>query len=144
MVGLIVSGATAIPVILEVNFVYRVLHHFGIWDGAFHDWMQTVLAALLDTRARYPFLFYGLDWLAFGHFAIALAFIGPLREPVRNVWVIQFGLVACVLVVPYAFVFGAIRSIPVWWRLIDASFGIIGFVPLWLAYVATKKLEQQQ
>jgi len=37
-----------------------------------------------------------------------------------------------VLVVPYAFVFGTIRGIPFWWRLIDCSFGLLGFVPLWL------------
>ena len=51
-------------------------------------------------------LFYSTDWLAFGHFVIAIAFVGALRDPVRNRWLFDFGLIACVLVVPYAVVFG--------------------------------------
>ena len=29
-------------------------------------------------------------------------------------------------------VFGHVRGIPLWWRVIDAAFGIVGFVPAWL------------
>ncbi len=29
-----------------------------------------------------------------------------------------------VLVIPYALIFGAVRGIPFWWRLIDCSFGV--------------------
>jgi hypothetical protein len=75
---------------------------------------------------------YGTDWLAFAHIVIAVAFIGPLRDPVRNIWVIEFGMIACALVIPLALIFGPLRGIPFFWRLIDCSFGIIGFVPLWL------------
>jgi hypothetical protein len=74
----------------------------------------------------------GTDWLAFGHFVIAVAFVGALLEPVRNRWLFSFGIIACALVVPYALVFGAIRGIPVWWRFVDCSFGVFGIVPLWL------------
>src|SRR5262245_35499886 len=84
--GLIVSGLTAIPLVREVNLLYRGLHYLEIFHGGFHDWIQEVLAALLDTKARYGFLYYGTDWLAFGHFVVALAFIGPWREPVKNAW----------------------------------------------------------
>ena len=63
---------------------------------------------------------------------IALAFVGALRDPVRNIWLFSFGLIACACVVPYAFVFGAIRGIPFWWRLIDCSFGVFGIIPVWL------------
>lgn len=86
---------------------------------------------------------YGTDWLAFGHFAIAVVFIGVLRDPVRNVWILTFGMIACVLVVPYAFVFGAVRGIPIYWRLIDCSFGVFGFIPLWLCRKWVKELEIQ-
>jgi hypothetical protein len=140
--GLVISGATAIPLSREVNMLYRGLHYFGIFSGRMHDWIQAVLAALLDTNARYPFLFYGTDWLAFGHFAIALVFIGPLRDPIRNAWVIQFGIIACVLVIPYALVFGACRGIPWWWRLIDCSFGVFGVVPLLIARKLVNRLER--
>ena len=137
--GLVLSGATAIPLIPEVGFLNRVVHRFDFGSGV-REWIQSVYAGLLDTNARYPFLFYGTDWLAFGHFAIAIAFIGPWRDPVRNIWLIDFGIIACLLVIPYALVFGAIRGIPFWWRLIDCSFGLFGLIPLILARRATKRL----
>ena len=28
---------------------------------------------------------------------------------------------------------GALRGIPIYWRLIDCAFGVLGFLPLWLA-----------
>jgi len=100
-------------------------------SGSSH-WIGQVETALNQTAAQYPFLFYGTDWLAFGHFVIAIAFIGALRDPVRNCWLFTFGMVACALIVPYALVFGGLRGIPMWWRLVDCSFGVFGFVPVWL------------
>jgi len=50
-------------------------------------------------------------------------------------------MMACLLVVPYAFVFGGLRGIPVYWRLIDCSFGIIGIVPLWYCRMAAREIE---
>jgi hypothetical protein len=99
-----------------------------------------VYTGLMETSSRYPFLFYGTDWLAFGHFVIAISFLGPLRNPVRNNWVIDFGIIACALVIPFALIFGSIRGIPFWWRLIDCSFGVFGLVPLLFARRATKRL----
>ena len=61
---------------------------------------------------------------------IAVAFIGPLRDPVKNVWVIDFGMIACAAVIPLALICGPIRGIPFWWQLIDCSFGVVGIVPL--------------
>jgi hypothetical protein len=143
MAGLILSGITAIPLTRELGILYRALHYLGIRSGPLHEWIQQVFAALLDTKARYPFVHYGTDWLAFGHFVVAIAFIGPLRDPVRNVWVIQFGMIACVLVVPFALLFGEWRGIPWWWRMIDCSFGIVGLIPLRFALRLTRRLEQR-
>jgi hypothetical protein len=78
------------------------------------QWVQRVHAALYDTDRRYPFLAYGTDWLAFAHLAIAVAFIGPLRDPVRNKWVLVFGTIACIGVVPLALIAGAVRGIPLY------------------------------
>jgi hypothetical protein len=75
-------------------------------------------------------LAYGTDWLAFAHIAIAVFFIGPLVDPVRNVWVLRAGVIACMLVIPLALICGALRQIPFGWRLIDCSFGVIGVIPL--------------
>jgi hypothetical protein len=143
IIGLTASGLTAIPLTRELSVLYRGLHYFGVQSGPLHDWIQEVFAALLDAKARYPFLQYGTDWLAFGHFVVALVFLGPLRDPARNIWVIQFGIMACLLVIPYALIFGAIRGIPGWWRLIDCSFGVLGLVPLKLALQMTKSLQRK-
>ncbi len=147
IVGLVVSGATAIPLQRELDVIsVRVL---GVSDLASEQatsgvtaWLLKVRDALHDTNSKYPFVAYGFDWLAFGHFVIAIAFLGAWRHPVRNIWQFQFGMIACVLVLPYAFIFGAVRGIPVCWRLIDCSFGVFGFVPLWVCYRWTRKLAE--
>jgi hypothetical protein len=63
---------------------------------------------------------------------IAIAFVGPFVDPVRNKWVITFGLIGCAGVIPLALVAGPIRGIPFPWRLIDCSFGILGSLPLFI------------
>lgn len=78
----------------------------------FHPWVERVNEGITATNARYPFLAYGRDWLAFAHLVIAMAFIGPYLDPVRNKWVITFGLIACGGVIPLALIAGPIRGIP--------------------------------
>jgi hypothetical protein len=50
-------------------------------------------------------------------------------------------MIACALVPPWALVFGEVRGIPLWWRAIDAAFGIVGLVPAWLCHRWTGALE---
>ena len=123
--GLVVSGATAIPLEMEVRWL-------SAWQGPGAQWIARVREGLEATGRLYPFMGYGTDWLAFGHFAIAIIYIGAWREPVRNRWLFDAGLILCTLVVVYAMVFGQMRGIPLGWRLIDCSFGVFGAVPLWL------------
>jgi len=138
IVGLALSGATAIPLESELNWLVRMtgadLVNMPASTSApnWAVWLLKVRDALRDISARYPFLGYGTDWLAFGHFVIAIAFIGALRDPMRNIWLFEFGLIACALVIPYALVMGGLRGIPFWWRMIDCSFGVFGAIPLWL------------
>ena len=73
---------------------------------------------------------YGTDWLAFAHLVIAVAFVGPLRDPVKNVWVVEWGMIACLSVIPLALICGPIRGIPFCWQIIDCSFGVVGVIPL--------------
>jgi hypothetical protein len=127
ILGLVLSGATAIPLETEL----RVLTQWIDGDSGLARWFLRIRNALVETNAKYPFIAYGTDWLAFAHFVIAILFIGPLREPVKNIWVIEFGMIACVLVVPFALVMGEVRGIPFGWRLVDCSFGILGIIPLW-------------
>ncbi len=77
-------------------------------------------------------ILYGTDWLAFAHIMIAVAFLGPLRDPVKNIWVVAFGMIACVLIVPTALIFGLVRGIPLLWQVLDCSFGVLGIVPLYI------------
>ena len=58
--------------------------------------------------------------------AIAIAFIGAWRDPVRNKRLFQFGMMACVAVVPWALMFGAVRGIPLGWRLANEVERITG------------------
>lgn len=140
--GLVAGGATAIPLEPELRWLGRMVAPDGNPDSCLARWVLRVRDAVIDTNAQYPFLAYGTDWLAFGHFVIAVMFLGPIRDPVRNIWVIQSGLIACALVLPYAVVMGAVRGIPWGWRLIDCLFGILGAVPLWLAYRWTRQLAE--
>jgi hypothetical protein len=126
IVCLVLSGVTAIPLRAELGLLSRIANP----DSALGSWLARINAGLIDTYGKYPFLAYGTDWLAFGHLAIAVAFIGPLRDPVRNIWVIDFGLIACLSVIPFALVMGPVRGIPFYWRLIDCSFGVLGMIPL--------------
>jgi hypothetical protein len=147
IIGLFLSGVTAIPLEWELGLLVK---WFGLEGqtsqtagSGFGSWILVVYESLRDVAARHQFLFYGTDWLAFGHFMIALSFVGVLREPVRNRWLFDFGLMACVLVIPFALIFGGIRGIPFWWRLVDCSFGVFGFVPLWLCRKWAKELEMK-
>jgi hypothetical protein len=139
--GLILSGVTAIPLQIELNAAANFLGVGNAHSSGFASWILKVRTALDNTYSAYPFMAYGTDWLAFGHFMIAMAFVGALRDPVRNRWLYLFGMIACILVIPYAMICGAARGIPIYWRLIDCSFGVIGFVPLWFCWRWTAELE---
>ena len=121
-----------------------VLHWLGFAPPQLTEWIDRVRDALIATNDAYPFLAYGTDWLAFAHLVIAVAFIGPLRDPVRNIWIVQFGMIACIGVIPLALIAGAIRGIPVGWQLIDMSFGVIGIIPLIIVYRLIRRLEREQ
>jgi hypothetical protein len=141
MFALVVSGVTAFALETEMR---RLVEDWPFSrSGGLYGWMERVFGALRDSNRRYPFLAYGYDWLAFAHLVIAVAFIGPFRDPVRNKWVIEFGMIACVMVFPLAFIAGAVRGIPVYWRLIDCSFGVIGLVPLVVCYRLIRILDQR-
>jgi hypothetical protein len=133
MVIIALSGITAFPLARETAFLDHTLQDPGLraWlPPALVAFIGTVAQGVAATTAQYPFIFYGTDWLAFGHLVIALCFLGPLRDPVRNVWVVEWAIWCCVLVIPAAAIMGPIRGIPWWWwGLIDCAFAA-GAVPL--------------
>ncbi|MBS2534257.1 hypothetical protein KGQ20_15915 [Catenulispora sp. NF23] len=138
--GLVLSGVTAFPLETETRWLSAWLHHLPAPAGL-TAWIDRAHEALKQTNAEYPFIAYGTDWLAFGHLTIAVAFYGPWRDPVRNKWVIQFGMIACAGIVPLALICGPIRGIPFWWSVIDMSFGVFGVLPLIPVWRHIKVLE---
>jgi hypothetical protein len=138
--ALFISGLTAIPVERELSYI---VDHFP-FEGSIKGFLDEVLIGIRHTSNDYPILFYGYDWLAFAHFALAILFIGPLRDPVKNKWVIEFGVIACILIIPFAMIAGHFRGMPFWWRLIDCSFGIIGLLPLAICLKNIKRLEVEE
>jgi hypothetical protein len=148
VIGLVISGVTAFPLPQEVALLAQWM---GAKDGAIPSdsgwllqWIVQVRDGLRATESQYPFLFYGTDWLAFAHIVIAILFYGPIKDPVRNIWVIQWAMIACVLVIPLALICGAVRGIPFGWQLIDCSFGVVGIIPLIVCHRAIRQLERDQ
>jgi len=122
--GLVLSGLTAFPLAMEMRWLVSVVH--ASWLEAVAQsvgllaWVERVHGALAETDARYPF-----------------------RDPVRNKWVITFGLIACAGVIPLAIIAGQVRGIPLGWRLIDCSFGVGGSVPLLICRRCIAAMERE-
>lgn len=147
IVALVASGITAFPlqtelrvacIILDINTSLSPNNYTG-----FLYWISLVNQSIVDINIRYPFLAYGYDWLAFAHIVIAIAFIGVYLKPIRNIWVVYFGMIACIGVLPLAFICGTIRGIPLYWQLIDCSFGVFGIIPLYILRLYILKLKKE-
>jgi hypothetical protein len=134
IIGLTLSSVTAFPLQTELGWLDSLLHSSTLQAIAKSTGLlpriERANEGLRTTNALYPFLAYGMDWLAFAHLIIAVAFIGPYIDPVRNKWGITFGLIACAGVIPLALIAGHFRGIPLPRRLIDCSFGVVGSAPL--------------
>jgi hypothetical protein len=138
MGALLLSGITAFPLHAELFWLYT---HKEFFPVIMQDWISKVYEAVKGTDELFPFLAYGTDWLAFAHIVIALVFIGPLRDPVRNKWIIDWAIISCILVLPLALIAGPIREIPFFHRVIDCAFGIIGLIPLFIVRKDIRRLE---
>ncbi len=146
IIALVGSGLTAFPLETELEIICQILgvsteQPVSTYTGL-QGWMAWIYEGVVYTKAHYPFLLYGTDWLAFAHIMIAVAFIGLYRRPVRNQWIIHWAMIACASVIPAALICGTVREIPFYWQLIDCSFGIFGFIPLYILHRFVKKLEK--
>jgi hypothetical protein len=140
MIGLILSGATAFPIEWELKVANHWLEYTNL-NNDIKGWIQLAYQGINETNLKYPFISYGTDWLAFAHLVIAVAFIGPWKDPVKNIWVIEFGLIACVAIAPLAVIAGHIRGIPFYWQIIDCSFGLFGGILLSICYRKIKVMQ---
>jgi hypothetical protein len=148
MLGLVLSGLTAFPLQRELEAVtsLRSLDSAAptLASSGLDAWLLRIREGLRDANRRYPWMAYGTDWLAFAHLVLAVFFIGPMVNPLRNVWVLWSGLLACMMVIPLALICGPLRGIPVGWRLIDCSFGLLGAIPLTYCLILTRRLESMR
>jgi hypothetical protein len=106
--GLVISGITAFPLLLELRLLTHLL---GVGDApgpagfsGLAFWILTVRHGLENTYRDYPWLAYGTDWLAFGHLVIAMFFVGPLLNPRSSRATLWTGIAACVGVIPLALI----------------------------------------
>ncbi|MEU2784286.1 hypothetical protein [Streptomyces sp. NPDC007110] len=143
VVCLVLSGATAFPLVHELRWTEDLLRALSVHESlpGLMEWIERVRQGLDTADAEHPFLLYGTDWLAFAHLVIAVAFYGPYRDPVRNIWVVEFGMIACAGIIPLALICGPIRGIPLWWSVIDMAFGVVGVIPLYVVRRRIKRLE---
>ena len=137
--GLLLNGISAIPLRAELNIL---LSNSDTLPKFLRDWWSYVNTGVHETSRKYNFMRYGFDWLGFAHLLIAIAFIGPLKDPVKNEWVVQWGMIASALSVLMAFGWEWLRGIPLWWSCIDASVAIAAFIILWLCNKWIQKLKR--
>lgn len=140
--GLVLSGVTAFPLERETGWLAGFAASHSFVPVALLVWLTRVHTALAENGVRAPFLAYGTDWLAFAHLVLAVVFVGPMVDPVRNKWVLQFGVIACAGVLPLALIAGPIRGIPPFWRMIDCSFGVVGVIPLLFCLRHEREMER--
>ncbi|MBI3886293.1 MAG: hypothetical protein HY302_11270 [Opitutae bacterium] len=144
LAGLVSSGLTAFPLLAELRLLASLLgidapERYADYHGLRH-WIAYVLIGLEQTYAKFPFVGYGTDWLAFGHLAIAVFFIRPFWRPLESDWVLRCGLVCCAGIFPLALIAGQVRGIPLYWRLIDCSFAVLGALPLRYCLRLTRRM----
>jgi len=137
MIALVVSGVTAFPIEWELSVAISLVPE----NTQMEEWIHFVNSGYVSTNEQFPFIAYGTDWLAFAHILIAILFWGVAKDPVKNIWIIEFGMIACAGIIPLALIAGHIREIPFFWQCIDMSFGVFGCIPLILMHRWTRKLQ---
>lgn len=137
IVLLCLSGITAFPLRTEAAFLAR---YSDVFPPMLRAWLLTVEQGIRQTP---DLVLYGTDWLAFSHLVIALFFIPVLIQPVQYKYNLLAGMIACAGILPLAFIYGPLRGIPFFHQLIDCSFGVFGFLPLFIIYRRIQKLQNQ-
>jgi hypothetical protein len=139
--GLLVSGVTVWPAVPGLKLGVQLVWGAGAPNGVLHAFVLKAIEGLEAVRRDYPFMLYAHDWLAFAHIVLAILFAGAIRDPVRNIWVVQCGLVMCALVPVLAAICIPIRGLPFCWFWIDFAFAPAAALPLWIALREIRKCE---
>ena len=139
--GLLASAVTIWPAIPELKMAVRIAWGDAEPTGVLHSFVVQAIEGLEAMEADYPFMLYAHDWLAFAHIVLAILFAGAIKDPIRNVWIVQCGLIMCAIVPVLAGICIPIRGIPVIWFWIDFAFAPGAALPLWIALRDIKRVE---
>jgi hypothetical protein len=142
--GLLVSAVTIWPAVPELKLAVRIVWGDAEATGVLHKFVLQAIDGLENMNDNYPFMFYAHDWLAFAHIVLAILFAGAIRDPVRNIWVVQCGLIMCALVPVLAGICIPIRGLPFCWFWFDFAFAPAAALPLWIALKDIRKAEAEQ
>jgi len=141
--GLVASGVTVWPAVSELKLAVSIVWGDAEPSGVLHGFVLRAIEGLEAVGAQYPFMLYAHDWLAFAHLVLAILFTGAIRNPIRNVWIVQCGLIMCVLVPILAGICIPIRGLPPIWFWIDFAFAPAAGIPLWIALKDIKRAEEE-
>jgi chromate transport protein ChrA len=137
IVLLLLAALTAWFLIPALSIFQRLVGEGTFIGSSFPSvahWVTLIQKALVETKEKYPFMFYGTDWVGFAHLVMIIACIGPLRNPIKNIWVLQFSMIGCILMIPMTLITGIARGLPWFWHLFDcviAATGAILFLMCW-------------
>ena len=140
--GLLVSGITVWPAVPELKAAVSIVRGDATPEGTLHGFVVQAIEGLESMQADYPFMLYAHDWLAFAHIMLAILFAGAIRDPVRNVWIVQCGLIMCALVPVLAGICIPLRGIPGIWFWFDFAFAPAAALPLWIALKDIRRAEK--
>ena len=138
--GLFVSGVTIWPWEIELSFAISTLQSIQGPEPLI-QLLQEIRHDMRMLDENNSFVLYVADWLAFAHLVLAALFLMALKDPIRNVLVVRFGILCSLSVPILAIICIPMRGIPLFWILIDSSFALCA-IPLWIALKDIKKLEQ--
>lgn len=141
--GMLVSGVTVWPAVPGLKLAVRLVWGSAEATGVLHAFVLRAIEGLEHVQSDYPFMLYAHDWLAFAHIMLALLFAGAIKDPVRNIWIVQCGLVMCASIPLLAGICIPIRGLPSCWFWIDFAFAPAAAWPLWIALKDIRKAERQ-
>ena len=139
--GLLVSGITVWPAVPELKMAVQLVWGDAAPSGTLHGFVLQAIVGLEVMQKDYPFMLYAHDWLAFAHIVLAILFAGAIRDPIRNVWIVQCGLIMCALIPVLAGICIPLRGIPWIWFCFDFAFAPAAALPLWIALRDIRRAE---
>ena len=99
LLALILSGITAFPLEHELDTLASVRGLAQTAPSDVHNgldfWILTVRDGLQETYTHYPWVAYGTELAGVCAHCHCDFFIGAFIDPVRNVWTLKAGLIAC-------------------------------------------------